>query len=318
MNLRDVDLNLLVVFDALLRTGSVTRAAQVLGMSQPATSFALSKLRKIFGDPLFVRTGTGICPTPYAERLAAPLDRILDSIRFDLLRQQDFDPATAQRSITLAMHDIGELVFLPPIMERVAAVAPGIEIRTVNLPVPELEPALRSGEVDLVVGYFPELQSAALFQQRLFAHSFVCLVRRDHSEIGDEMTRKQFAEGRHAVVHADGSLDDTLEAELREMGLARRVVLRVQHYLALPAVLSRSDLIVTVPYAIGLSLARMGDLKVVRPPFNARPRIVRQHWHSRFKHDPANRWIRGIIADLFVKKSRSDRTKEQSLGKQSS
>src|SRR5690606_41790872 len=121
VNLRDVDLNLLVVFDALLRTGSVTRAAQVLGMSQPATSFALSKLRKIFGDPLFVRTGTGICPTPYAERLAAPLDRILDSIRFDLLRQQDFDPATAQRSITLAMHDLGALVFLPPIMDRLAA-----------------------------------------------------------------------------------------------------------------------------------------------------------------------------------------------------
>lgn len=304
MNLREVDLNLLVVFDALLRTRSVTRAAQVLGMSQPATSFALSKLRKMLGDPLFVRTASGICPTPYAERLAKPLDAILDSIRFELLRQQEFDPATAQRSITLAMHDIGELAFLPSIIERVGSLAPGIEIRTVSLPVPELEPALRSGEIDLVIGYFPGLQSAALFQQRLFAHSFVCLVSRDHPTIGADMTRKQFAEGRHAVVHADGSLDDTLETELREMGLARRVVLRVQHYLALPAVLSRSDLIVTVPYAIGVSLARMDDLKLVRPPFTARPRIVRQHWHSRFKHDPANRWIRGIIAELFVEKAR--------------
>lgn len=304
MNLREVDLNLLVVFDALLRTRSVTRAAQVLGISQPATSFALSKLRKMLGDPLFVRTASGICPTPYAERLATPLDKILDSIRFDLLQEQQFDPATARRSFTLAMHDIGELAFLPPIMERVAKLAPGIEIRTVNLPVPELEPAMRSGEVDLVVGYFPSLQSAALFQQRLFAHSFVCLVGRDHPEIGAEMTRKQFAEGRHAVVHADDNLDDTLEEELREMGLTRRVVLRVQHYLALPAVLSCSDVIVTVPYAIGKSLARMGDLKLVRPPFTARRRIVRQHWHSRFKHDPANRWIRGIVAELFVEKTR--------------
>jgi DNA-binding transcriptional LysR family regulator len=303
VNLREVDLNLLVVFDALLRTRSVTRAAQTLGMSQPATSFALSKLRKMLGDPLFVRTASGICPTPFAERLATPLDEILDRIRFDLLHQQDFDPATAQRSLTLAMHDIGELAFLPPIMERVAATAPGIEIRTVNLPVPEIEPALRAGEVDLVVGYFPGLQSAALFQQRLFAHSFVCLVRRDHPEIGETMTRQQFAEGRHAVVHSDDNLDDMLEAELREIGLARRVVLRLQHYLALPAVVSRSDVIVTVPYAIGVSLARMGDLKLVPTPFPARPRVVRQHWHSRFKHDPANRWIRGIVADLFLEKS---------------
>ncbi len=303
MNLRNVDLNLLVVFDALLRTRSVTRAAQVLNMSQPATSFALSKLRKMLGDPLFVRTASGIVPTPYAERLAKPLEAILDSIRSDLLRQQTFDPTSVQRSITLAMHDIGELAFLPAIMERVRTVAPAIEVRTLNLPVPELEPALRSGEIDLVLGYYPKLQSAALFQQRLFAHSFVCLVRRDHPTIGTEMTRKQFLEGRHAVVHAAESLDDTLETELREMGLARQVVLRVQHYLALPAVLSRSDLIVTVPYVIGVSLARMGDVKLVRTPFKARPRIVRQHWHSRFKRDPANRWIRALIADLFVEKS---------------
>lgn len=286
MNLRDVDLNLLVVFDALLRTRSVTRAAQVLGMSQPAASFALSKLRKMLGDPLFVRTTTGIFPTPYAERLATPLDAVLDSIRSELLRQQSFDPATAQRSITLAMHDIGELAFLPAITERVAMLAPAVEIHTLNLPSPELEPALRSGEIDLVVGYFPELKSAALFQQRLFAHSFVCLVRHNHPDIGAEMTDEQFANGRHAVVHADGSLDDDLEAELREKGLARRVVLRVQHYLALPAVLGRSDLIVTVPHAIGESLARMGNLKMVRPPFGARPRVVRQHWHSRYKVDP--------------------------------
>jgi DNA-binding transcriptional LysR family regulator len=301
VNLRDVDLNLLVVFDALLRTRSVTRAAQVLGMSQPATSFALSKLRQMLRDPLFVRAANGIHPTPYAERLAEPLDSILDSIRFDLLRHQSFDPATLQRSFTLAMHDIGELAFLPPIMERVSTLAPAIEIRTMNLPLPELEPALRSGEIDLVVGYFPELQSASLFQQRLFAHSFVCLVRRDHPTIGSEMTREQFVDGKHAVVHTDSSsLEDTLEADLREMDLARRVVLRVQHYLALPAVLSRSDLIVTVPYAIGVSLSRMGDLKLVNPPFKTQARIVRQHWHSRFHRDPANKWIRNLVAELFV------------------
>jgi|HigsolmetaAR202D_1030399.scaffolds.fasta_scaffold00105_28 DNA-binding transcriptional LysR family regulator len=299
MDIRDVDLNLLVVFDALLRTRSVTRAAAELGMSQPATSFALNRLRATLGDPLFVRTARGIHPTPHAERLAEPLTEILDSIRGRLLQQPTFVPEQAERTVTMNMPDIGELVFLPRILKRLSEVAPKISLQTVNLPDDEIEPALRSGAVDLALGFFPRLQSAALYQQRLFTHSFVCVVRRDHPRIGDKMTRKQFIESDHAVV-AGGHADESLEAELRAQGLVRRVVLRVEHFLALPTILSETDLIFTVPYAIGASLAKLADIKLVQPPFKAKPRAVKQHWHSRFHHDPANRWLRGLVADLFA------------------
>ncbi len=303
MDITDIDLNLLVVFDALLRTRSVSRAARQLGMSQPAASLALNRLRKTFGDPLFVRTSRGIHPTPFSESMAAPLEAVIDRIRADLLQQPTFDPATAQRAVTFNMQDIGELVFLPQIFERLSALAPGLQLRTVNLPIAELERALRTGEVDLAVGHYPELISAALYQQRLFTHTFVCIVRADHPTIGGELTRKQFIEGRHAVVHPAGHMNDPLEAELQQQGLSRRISVRIEHFLAVPTMLERSDLIFTVPYAIGASLARLAAIKLVKPPFKARPRLVRQHWHSRFHHDAANRWLRGVVADLFLDKS---------------
>lgn len=305
MDISEIDLNLLVVFDALLTTRSVTGAARKLGMSQPAASLALMRLRKLFGDPLFVRTSRGIHPTPFAEGLAAPLEAILDRIRSDLLQQPTFDPASVERSVTFDMQDIGELVFLPRILDRLLKIAPGLHVRTVNLPVAQLESALRSGEVDLALGFFPELSSASLYQQRLFAHSFVCIVRADHPTIGSEMSRRQFIEGAHAIVHPaghTGHLNDTLESELRAQGLTRRVSVRIEHYLAIPTILSQSDLIFTVPYAIGESLAKLGDIKLVRPPFRAKPRSVKQHWHARFHHDPANRWLRGVVSDLFLEK----------------
>ena len=304
MDITNVDLNLLVVFDALLRTRSVTGAARALHMSQPATSFALNRLRKTFGDPLFVRTARGIHPTPFAEKLAEPLATILDRIRADLLQQPTFEPATVERAITLNLHDIGELVFLPAILKKISKVAPGIVIRTVNLPIADLLLALQSGEVDLAIGHYPELGGGSLFQQQLFAHSFTCLVRRNHPVVNTEMSRKQFSEGWHGVVHAVGQMDDTLEKELATQGLRRKVALRIEHYLAVPMILTQSDLIFTVPYAIGERLSKLGDIKLVRTPFKAKPRVVKQHWHARFHHDPANQWLRRLVADLFLDKAR--------------
>lgn len=309
MDIADVDLNLLVVFDALLKARSVSSAARALNMSQPATSFALNRLRKMFGEPLFVRTARGIHPTPYAESLGAPLEAILDRIRADLLQQPTFDPATEQRSITFNMQDIGELVFLPRILGRLNEIAPGLQVRAVNLPPPLLEPALRSGEVDIALGHFPDLAGAALFQQRLFSHSFVCIVRADHPTIKDEMTRRQFIEGLHAVVHPAGHMNDSLEAELQAQGLTRRVSVRIEHFLAVPTILSQSNLIFTVPYAIGAGLAKLADIKLVGPPFKAKPRIVKQHWHARFQHDAANRWLRSLVAELFMDKAPRSRAR---------
>ena len=307
MDIRTADLNLLRVLDALLRARSVSRAAEDLDMSQPATSYALAKLRKLFGDPLFLRAARGMRPTPRAEELLLPLHEVLDRIKSGLLTPPRFDPVATQRSFVFNMADVGELVFLPALRAHLETAAPGANIRTVSTPPLQLEEAMRSGEVDLAVGYFPGLRGAAIYQQRLFSHSFVCIARKDHPRIGNQLTRKQFLEEGHAVVQQEGKSHELFEQALVEQGMARRVVLSVPHFLAIPLIIAESDLIVTVPYAVARSFARMADLKMLRTPVQVRRADVRQHWHARFHRDPANLWIRGVIASLFAQAARHGR-----------
>jgi DNA-binding transcriptional LysR family regulator len=307
MDIREVDLNLLVVLDALLRARNVSRAAEALDMSQPAVSFALAKLRVLFKDPLFIRAARGLRPTPRAEGLALPLQDVLDRIKTGVLTPPRFDPATTQRSFTFNMADVGELVFLPALRSHMAKVAPGANLKTVATPPPQLEEAMRSGEVDLAVGYFPGLQGAAVYQQRLFSHSFVCILRKNHPRIGNQMTKKQFLEEHHAVVQQEGKSHELFEQALAAQGLTRRIALSVPHFLALPLLIAESDLVVTVPYAVAKSFAKMTDLKVLRPPMQVPRADVKQHWHARFHHDEANKWLRSEVASLFVEKPRRAR-----------
>lgn len=305
MNIRQVDLNLLVVLDALLRLRSVSRAAEYLDMSQPAVSVALGKLRLQLKDPLFIRAARGMRPTPRAEALAGPLQDVLDRIKTGLLTPPRFEPATTQRTFSFNMADVGELVFLPALRAHLAAAAPAANLRTVSTPPAQLEEAMRAGEVDWAVGYFPGLQGAAIYQQRLFSHTFACIVRKDHPRIGSQLTRKQFLEEGHAVVQQEGKSHELFEQDLALQGWVRRVAVSIPHFLAIPLIIAESDLIVTVPYAVARSFARMAELKVLRPPLQARRADLRQHWHTRFHHDPANRWIRKVIASLFGEGSRS-------------
>lgn len=309
MDIRKVDLNLLVVFDALLRELSVSRAAEALGMSQPAMSFALGKLRVMFDDPLFIRASRGVRPTPRAEQLAAPLQSVLDQIKSAVLQPPAFDPSTTRRTFTFRMADVGELVFLPKIRAHLARVAPEANIRILATPPAQIEEALESGELDLAVGYFPTLQGAAIYQQRLFSHSLVCVVRKDHPVIGDQITRAQFMQAQHVVVHRENVSHELFEQALAEQGLSRRIVVSVPHFLAIPLLIAESDMVATVPYAVGLSFARMAELKVLRPPTRVPPVDVKQFWHARFHRDQANTWIRGVIAELFAETRQGARRK---------
>ena len=307
MDIRKIDLNLLVVLDVLLATCSATRTAQALDMSQPAVSYALDKLRRSLGDPLFIRASRGLRPTPYGQSLVVPLRSVLDSIRRDLLQGPAFDPARTEREITLNMSDIGELVFLPRIHRHIRRHAPGIDLRTVNVRADDLQTALESGDVDLAIGYFPELAGASIFQQRLFGHAFVCIVRSDHPIIGDELTRKQYLTAQHGLVRPEGQSQQLLEDVLLQHELPRRIVLELKHYLAVPAILEDSDVVLTVPYAIGVWFSKGGAIRMLRPPF-ATPRAdVKQHWHARFNHDPANKWMRNVVAELFLEQRRRER-----------
>lgn len=298
--MKDFDLNLLRVVVALYDAGSVGRAAQVLGMSQPALSAALARLRKAFGEPLFVRTARGMSPTARAHALAASARAVLARVATDVLSEASFDPTTTAATFTLAMSDVGEMVFLPKLLESLQRLAPGAAVRSVSLPPARLEQALESGKADLAIGYFPDLKSSAFFQQRLFTHRFVCLLRADHPIRGHRLTLDQFLSLGHAVVRAEGRSQEIFENYLSRKKIARRIVLLTPHFMSIPTIIGKTDLVVTLPHAIGLYFSQAGaNIKVMEPPLPI-PRIeLRQHWHRNAHHEPKNKWLRRLVADIF-------------------
>ena len=299
MNVPDLDLNLLRVFDAVLRDGSVTAAAERVGLSQPAMSNALSRLRRLLGDPLFTRTPGGMRPTPFARQLAAPVQQALDLIRAGFSQQAGFDPKTSDRIFRLQLTDVGEIAFLPPLLERLQREAPGVRIETQHLPQDEVGDALASGEVDLAVGFLPEL-SQGVVQKGLFRDRYVCLVRADHPRVGSRLTLAQFLATTHVLVSSRGSAHEIVEQTLRNQGLVRKIALRVPHFTVVPMILARTDHMVIVPEGLVRAIAPFGRFKSLKPPVDIPSLDVKLHWHERFDQDPGIAWLRGVLTDLYA------------------
>lgn len=298
-DLRRVDLNLLVVFDAVMRARNLSAAGQALGLSQPAMSHALNRLRETFKDPLFVRLPRGLQPTPYAEGVAGAVQQMLELVRGTLDRV-GFDPRTASRRLRIAMTDIGEFVFLPRLASRLAALAPGISIESVQIPVDALRDAMAAGEVDLAMGFIPQL-SAGFRQQRLFRDDYACIVREDHPRVRDGLGLKAFREARHVLVASEG----TGHGEVIGRALARKsvkaaVALRVVHFLAVPQIVAGSDLVAVLPRNLARAFADSHPIRLFDSPIELPPFDVRQYWHERYHREPGNRWLRGVAAELFL------------------
>ena len=299
MNVGDVDLNLLRTFDAILREGSVTAAGARLSLSQPAMSNALSRLRAVFEDPLFVRTPRGMQPTPFAESLAGPISQALALIERTLAQRSGFEPARSERSFRFHMSDIGEMLFLPPLLERLAREAPGIRVETTAFGEERIADALASGEIDLAVGFLPGLR-APVRNRALFSDAYLCLLRADHTHIGKTLSREQFLAASHALISSIGSGHRVVEDALVATGIRRRISLRVPHFMVVPMLLERTDLIVTVPERAAAVFERLGKLKLLRPPVAIPRTDVRVHWHERFERDPASLWMRELLFELIA------------------
>ncbi|WP_186145136.1 LysR family transcriptional regulator [Burkholderia gladioli] len=296
----ELDLNLIPYLVALDETRNVSRAGDLLGVSQPRVSAALGRLREHFGDPLFVRTSRGMEPTPRAMALVPAARDALAQIRRGLVAPHDFDPATDTSTFSIALSDVGEIVFLPRLLQELARRAPGANLRSVSLPHAEIERGLEAGSVDLAVGYFPDLGGSNFFQQRLFTHRFICLMRRGHPLAGKPLTLEQFLACGHAVVRAEGRSQEILEQHLAKARLQRRAVLETPHFMSLPFILGRTDLIATVPHAIGYAYAaEHASITLVEPPLPLPRFDLRQHWHRKYHNDPRTAWLRGMVADLF-------------------
>jgi DNA-binding transcriptional LysR family regulator len=296
----EFDLNLLQVVVAIAEERSVSRAAERLGWSQPKVSIALNKLRTALGDPLFVRGSHGMAPTPRAVALMAPTREILMRIREEVLAGAAFEPATTTRRFTFALSDIGEMTFLPKLLEYLQRHAPNATVASVTLPPGEIADGLERGDIDLALGYFPDLKKRNFFQQRLFTHSFITLLNARHRIKGSRLSMDQFLGLGHAVISAEGRSQEVFEQLLARHKIVRRIVLSTPRFMSIPFIIASTDLLVTVPYAVGESFAKIANIRLIEPPLDIPQFDLKQHWHRKFHQDEANMWIRAVIAKLFA------------------
>ncbi|CAD6560644.1 PCP degradation transcriptional activation protein [Paraburkholderia kirstenboschensis] len=294
----EIDVKLLNVFAETYRTGSVTQAAENLGLSQPTISFNLSKLRDHYKDPLFVRTSRGMEATPFAQELYEQVVDLLASFSNIARLQTSFDPAEAQRIFRIAMTDISQIVLLPTLLNKLRIVAPGVQLRISHITT-ETPRLLENGEVELAVGFMPQLD-AGFYQQKLFPQRFVVLAASRHAGFGDSMSLDAYLSAGHVAVTPSGTGHSIIDRTLREQQLHRHVVLDVPNYLAIADIVAQTDLLATVPQKLADLMSSSVGARRFPVPFEIPQYDVKQHWHARTHQDAGHRWLRALLAELFL------------------
>jgi DNA-binding transcriptional LysR family regulator len=298
-----IDLNQLVVLDVLLAERSVTRAAQRLGLSQPAVSNALARLRVSLGDPLLIRGAQGMTPTPRALALAPALRDALERVGDAVAGVASFDPAQTSRTFVLAATDYVQFVMLAALVERLQKIAPRVALRV--LPIHARSPwhELESGAVDLTLTGRTGAPRT-LHRRRLFGDRVVCILRAGHprarGRADSALTLRRYLELGHveALPHGGEGLADEALAKL---GHARTLILTVPHFLVAPFIVLRSDHCFTLAERIARPMASMVPLRVLPLPFEL-PRVtIWGYWHERLHHDPAHQWLRKVVAETAAR-----------------
>jgi DNA-binding transcriptional LysR family regulator len=298
VELSDIDLNQLVLFQQLMVERRVSKVAENLGLTQPAVSNTLAKLRRQFGDDLFVRTPAGMMPTPFAEALAEPIGYALGMIHSGLNQHSRFDPASVKRSVTIGMTDIGEIVFLPRLVERLRQEAPGVALSTVRTTATSLRDDMESGKVDLAIGPLPQLK-AGFFQRRLFRQRYVCLFRKGHALDRKRLTLSDFKAAEHLVIVSAGTGHGKVDDLIRRAGVDRTVRLTIPHFVSVGHLLRRTDMVTTVTERLAESLVEPFDLTYRPHPIDLPEIAINVFWHAKVHRSPAHQWLRGVVFDLF-------------------
>lgn len=295
-NIRGLDLNLLRVFDAVMRTGNVSRAAEELGVTQSSTSGQLGKLRDALSDPLFVRESHGVAPTPFSESLYPYIREALDTIERGLKDVREFDPYTDNRTFTIIMTDIGETTILPSLIRAFSRFSPSISFRAINLPTHETPDALKSGLAELAIAYMPYLD-VGFFQRKLFSTDYICLARKNRPETAKGVSMAAFKGAGHVVAEARGTGHFyLLEQNFEALGVERKIKVRVPNFMSIPHIVSNTDLLATVPRAFGVALKDgPASVRGYEHPVKLPSIDVKMLWHERFHKDPAHRWLREQI-----------------------
>jgi len=294
----NIDLKLLAVVTELNKTRSVSQTAENLDLSQSAISMSLAKLRKHFHDPLFVRTSSGMNPTPHAVELIGLLKSAEDILQTALDLHVVFDPLTSERRFNLYSTDIAQVTLMPRLMQRLGKIAPNvaIDLRRLSEATPKF---LESGQADLAVGFI-EPMGAGFCQQRLFKERFVCGLRRDHPRVGDSLSVDEFESETHLAVTTCGTGHGVVEKTLEAKNIRRRVGLVVPSFLGIATIITNLDYLAVLPEQLARHLASTGNIKILPLPFNMPAYYIMQHWHERYTQDPTSKWLRSVIANLFL------------------
>ncbi|MBJ22693.1 MAG: LysR family transcriptional regulator [Deltaproteobacteria bacterium] len=300
-HLAGIDLNLLVALDALLREQSVTRAATEVGLSQPAMSRALARLRDLFDDPILVRAGHSMVPTPRALEIAVPLGRSIEAIRRTLEPPGDFDPLRARREFALSAVDTTQAFVLPRLLGHLGEAAPGVEVTTAPIrSTSEAFAGLASGDRDLAIGRF-ESTPDGIRQRVLYHDRIVCLVRKEHPRIRGKLTLKAYLAEAHLAQESASPMERpfTIESLLAEQGLNRRVACTVENLAIAPFVVARTDLLCSAPGRTITPFAEGLGVRILEPPFEAPGFDLHLAWHERNERDPGHDWLRKTVLGLF-------------------
>jgi len=297
VDINRIDLNLLRVFMALVEEGSVTAAAEKLGIAQSSLSHALGRLRTIFDNPLFVRTTRGMQPTPRALHLAESIREALSLLQAAFSVDEEFDHLKDERAFRLIMTDIVAMLTLPRLTRYLHRTGSRVSIVVNQHPRVAYREVLEQGKADIALGQLP-MEHTDFHQRHLFVDELVCFVDRNNP-ILQNFNIDSYLAARHLVVGAPALSETMVRRALGTKAAQRKVGLYVTHYTVAPFALVGTDMVTVLPRSVGMAFAVVGDLVEIALPFDAPPLEVRQFWHLRTNHDAGCRWLRGVIADLF-------------------
>lgn len=290
-----LDLNLFTVFDAIYSEGNLTKAAERLNLTQPAISHALAKLRDKLDDPLFVRNGHRMVPTPLAQALLPDIQQALSQLNTALQRAKAFDPATAEKTFHIAMRDIFEATLLPPLVETLSNQAPNLTLASVRIDRRETEAKLASGELDVALDVLLPT-TASIRHQPLIEDGLVVMYRKDHGTIKSRLSEKQYLNGKHILVSTRPTGPGLADYALSQLGLNRKIGLRCQHYFAAAMIAEKTDLLLTMPTRYGKQIMSQFDgLNMAPCPVPTDAIHIHLYWHESREHDEANKWLRQLL-----------------------
>lgn len=300
-NLQRLDMNLLLVFDALMEERSVTRVAERMSLTQAGVSHALARLRDLLGDELFVRRKGTMEPTSHASALAAPVSAALTELNA-ALDPSTFEPSRSTGIFRLIATDYFATLVLPALVRRLEHDAPGIDLRIISNSIASIPAMLANNDIEFAVGIFKNRLSVALPSEcevsTLFTDKYVCVMRRGHPLTRGRLTKARYLEAKHILFSPTGSAEFGIERYLQPIGIHRRIGLILSHYLAAPLILQESDMVMTVPRRMAEFYRTQYSVHIARVPIHVPPAPVQLAWNARFSQHPAYKWLRSIVEEI--------------------